>query len=445
MARIRRSGDLGSRDAREGLRGRREPYFMVIERGLSLGYRKTAEGGSWLVRRYEPALRRHSEARLGTADDSRDADGHEVLSFAQAQRKALVEAQLQAERAGGKHYTVAEAAAEYLDYLSAHGKSAGDAAIKIKAYVLPQLGNRRVADLKPSDLDAWLNWAMKRPFSRKARKADAGHRRKASKATKDARKVDASESKRRRKVTVNRVITTLKACLNYAHSRHRVARKDAWAQLKKFRAVDAARLRWLSLDESRRLLNACPPDLRTLVQAGLLTGCREGELLAVRARDFDAVANALLIPDSKSGRPRRVPLTAEGSALFESLAAGRQPDAELLTRKDGTPWHRVAVIRAMQEASAAAKIDPPATFYTLRHTYASHLVQAGTPLLYVASALGHCDARMVERHYGHFAPSQVAETIRANLPNFGITSARKIQRIGIARQARPTSRTRRAG
>ena len=215
-------------------------------------------------------------------------------------------------------------------------------------------------------------------------------------------------------------MTILKACLNHAHSRHRVANREAWSRLKKFRAVDSARLRWLSLDETTRLLNACPPDFRALVQAGLLTGCREGELLAVRARDFDATSKSLLIPDSKSGKPRRVPLTPEGVSLFESLAAGRQPDTLLLTRKDGSPWHRVAVIRAMQEANAAAKIDPPATFYTLRHTYASHLVQAGTPLLYVASALGHRDARMVERHYGHFAPSQVAETIRANLPAFGL-------------------------
>src|SRR5688572_1640077 len=164
MARIRRSGDLGSRDAREGLRGRKEPYFMVIERGLSLGYRKTSEGGSWLVRRYDPLAKRHFEARVGTADDSRDADGHEVLSFAQAQRKALIEAQREAERAGGKHYTVADAVAEYLDYLSSHGKSAADSAIKLKAYVLPQLGNRRLADLKPADFDAWLDWAMKRQF-----------------------------------------------------------------------------------------------------------------------------------------------------------------------------------------------------------------------------------------------------------------------------------------
>jgi integrase len=243
--------------------------------------------------------------------------------------------------------------------------------------------------------------------------------------------------KRRRKSTVNRIIAMLKACLNHAHGRHRIASREAWARLKKFRAVDSARLRWLTVDESRRLLNASQPDLRALVQAGLVTGCREGELLAVRARDFDAATNSLLIPDSKSGRPRRIPLTIEGSALFESLAAGRQPATMLLTRNDGSPWHRVAVIRAMQDASAAAKIDPSATFYTLRHTYASHLVQAGTPLLYVASALGHRDARMVERHYGHFAPSQVASTIRANLPTFGIPTLGRVRRIeGGNRKAR---------
>jgi integrase len=87
----------------------------------------------------------------------------------------------------------------------------------------------------------------------------------------------------------------------------------------------------------------------------------------------------------------------------------------------------------MQDANTAAKIDPPATFYTLRHTYASHLVQAGTPLLYVASALGHRDARMVERHYGHFAPSQVADTIRANLPSFGSAPARKVRSLAARR------------
>lgn len=107
----------------------------------------------------------------------------------------------------------------------------------------------------------------------------------------------------------------------------------------------------------------------------------------MRARDYDSRSESLFIPDSKSGKPRRVPLAAEGKEIFESLCAGKLEDAVLFERADGTPWYRVAVIRAMAEACKGAKAGGGVSFYTLRHTYASLLVQAGTPLLYVASAL----------------------------------------------------------
>lgn len=443
MARVRHSMELGSRDARKRLSARSEPYWQVIERGLSLGYRKSSEGGAWIVRRYDPGLRRHLEGRIATTDDHRDADGTEVLSFSQAQRKALEAAKHDAEAASGKLYTVADAAADYLDYLRTHKKSAADTEIKLQAYVLPRLGQKRVADLKPVDFDAWLKWALKRQPRRKAATARPKSKRQPKgrqvepEPVKDKNSLDAKELVRRRKATVNRVIAMLKACLNYAYSQQKVARCDAWSRLKKFRAVDSARLRWLTEEESLRLLNACRPDFRPLVQAGLLTGCREGELLALQARDYDASSATLLIHESKSGKPRRVPLTGEGVSLFESLTAGRDPGATLFSRANGLPWHRVAVIRAMQEACAGARIEPPATFYTLRHTYASHLVQAGTPLLFVASALGHRDARMVEKHYGHFAPSHVADTIRANLPSFGIDiESTKVAPLGRKRKTR---------
>lgn len=437
MARVRANADIGSRDARRRLKARREPYFFVIERGLSLGYRKSQEGGTWVARRYDAGLRRHFEERVGTADDSRDADGAEVLNFAQAQRKVLLEAHAGAERASGRNYAVSDAVSDYLDYLRSHRKSADDAKIKFNAYVIPRLGEKRLADLKPVDFEDWLDWAMKRQARRKPKKPKPPPKRprrtktvdKAEKAEKQVQKVDAAEQKRRRKATVNRVIAMLKACLNYAHARQKVASRDAWSGLKKFRQVDGARLRWLTVDESKRLLNACSPNFRNLVQAGLMTGCREGELLALRARDFDPHTDTLLIADSKSGKPRRVPLTTEGSSVFEALTAGRKPDDPLFERTEGVPWHRVAIIRAMQDANVAASIDPPATFYTLRHTYASHLVQEGTPLIYVAAALGHRDTRMVEKHYGHFAPSHVAETIRAKLPSFGIEVDRKVRRL----------------
>jgi hypothetical protein len=44
---------------------------------------------------------------------------------------------------------------------------------------------------------------------------------------------------------------------------------------------------------------------------------------------------------------------------------------------------------------------------------------AGMPPLVVAKNLGHSDTRMVEKHYGHPAPSYVAETTRQYAPRFG--------------------------
>src|SRR5690242_4500004 len=169
MARVRRHADLGSREARRRLKARPEPYWFVIERGLSVGYRKSAEGGAWVVRRYDAGRRRHVEGRLATADDFRDADGAEVLDFGQAQRKLLADATQSALHASGQLYTVAGAVADYVEYLRAHRKSADDTESKLKAYVVPQLGARRVADLTAADFDAWLSWALKR--RRKPKKA----------------------------------------------------------------------------------------------------------------------------------------------------------------------------------------------------------------------------------------------------------------------------------
>jgi integrase len=124
-----------------------------------------------------------------------------------------------------------------------------------------------------------------------------------------------------------------------------------------------------------------------------------------------------------------VPLTKEGVALFEEITAGKAEDASPFARADGSPWYRIAVLRAMRAACVAGKITPPATFHTLRHTYASHLVQKKVPLLFVAAALGHADTRMVEKHYAHLAPSQVAALIRKNLPRFGTMKRSNVRSI----------------
>jgi site-specific recombinase XerD len=55
----------------------------------------------------------------------------------------------------------------------------------------------------------------------------------------------------------------------------------------------------------------------------------------------------------------------------------------------------------------------------LRHTFASHAVMAGAPLMVVAQTLGHRDTRMCELHYSHLSPNYVADEIRRTAPRYG--------------------------
>jgi integrase len=431
MARIKPSPGIGTREKRRDLKASREPYWQVIERGLSLGYRKTKEGGAWTWRQYDAKRRKHAEGRLGTADDHRDADGVEVLSYSQAQRKLLADTHQGALRSSGQLYTVADAARDYVGWQRVHRKTPDLTQAKLRAYVLPHLGDKLLANLTPKDFETWLDLALK--FRRAAGKPKAKKRK--AKAglvvTEEPKPVpptaeELADRQRRRKATVNRVINALKGMLNHAHKNGKVASRDAWARLPKFRSADSARTRWLTVDEATRLQNACAPDFRALVRAGLLSGCRPSELLAMRCGDFDPQSQTVLVADSKSGKPRRVPLTDDGVSLFEELTAGKPAASPVFTRADGSAWYRTAIIRAMNQACTAGKISPAATFYTLRHTYASHLVQQGTPLLFVASALGHRDARMAEKHYAHLGQSDVADMIRAKLPSFGAEPKGKV-------------------
>ena len=159
-----------------------------------------------------------------------------MLNFGQAQRKVLFDAKASAERSGGKQYTVTDAATDYLKFLRSHRKSADDAKIKLDAYVIPKLGEKRVADLKPGDFDDWLEWALKRQARRKPKKPKPPPKRPrkkkaAAKPAKEPKRIEAAELKRRRKATVNRIIAMLKACLSYAHAQHKVPSRDAWSRL----------------------------------------------------------------------------------------------------------------------------------------------------------------------------------------------------------------------
>jgi integrase len=72
----------------------------------------------------------------------------------------------------------------------------------------------------------------------------------------------------------------------------------------------------------------------------------------------------------------------------------------------------------MQEACAAAKIDPPVEFRQLRTSYGSLLLNADAPLSTISELLGHKDTRMTRGHYTHLLSEKLKETVDAKLPSF---------------------------
>ena len=221
----------------------------------------------------------------------------------------------------------------------------------------------------------------------------------------------------------------MKAALNFAFTEGKAESDLAWRRVKPYREADAPKIRYLSHDERIRLLNSLDGEFKTLVQGALLTGCRYGELTAMRCGDFDATAGTVHVARSKSGKARFVVLTDDGRDMFANLTAGRAREALVFVRPDGVAWGKSHQHRPLIEACRRARVVPAISFHILRHSYATTLVQAGVPLGVIASNLGHADTRMTERHYAHMAPSYVAETIRAAMPRTANSEAGSVRAI----------------
>jgi integrase len=417
VARTVRNARLENRTQRLQLSKEKRHWFR-LGAGLALGYRRGKAGfGSWTVRVLEdPATGRYVLDSIGRADDYENADGALVLTFDQAVHRARQLVAGDRAKAGGRLHaplTVAQVVEDYLEWFRAHRKSFRATEITLNAHVMPIFGRKLVADLTTREIQRWHErLATSRARARSAKDA----------ANEDLRFRDQDledpDVLRGRKATANRILTVFRAALNHAWRAGRVPNEAEaeWRRVKPFHNADAPRVRYLNEAEAKRLINASPADLRRLVTAALLTGCRLGELVILRVDDYQRDARAIHVRDSKSGKPRHVPLSEQGEQFFDELTAGRASGETMLLRTNGAPWGKNHHVRPLLDACQSAEINPPASFHVLRHTYGSWLAMRGVDLQVIAEALGHADTRITKRHYSHLAPSYVASVIRANLP-----------------------------
>jgi integrase len=428
MARSIRDSSLETRTARSRLAPRGKPYWRLIEPGahaLHLGYRKPrgrkgkpAAAGAWCVR-YYLGNQTYKTERIGTSDDYSDADGVVTLDFRQATDKAR---KYRIERVTPGHngpLTVEVCVRRYLQFLEAERKTAKDARLRAEAHIIPQLGDILCSSLNADILRSWRDALARSP---------ARIRSKPGKQKYQAIDADDTEAIRKRRASANRVLAILKAALNHAYNDGLIANDSAWRRVKPFKAVDAARVHYLEIAEAKRLLNACDvaSGFRDLVRAALATGARYSELCRLVVGDWNPDAGVLRIRTSKSAKSRVVYLSSEGIAFFNQLAAGRPASAPILLKSNGATWQKSHQLEPMAAALARAKITKPICFHSLRHTYASLAVMSGMQLMTLAQNLGHRDVRMVTAHYGHLAPSFVADQVREHVPKFGFKPDSKL-------------------
>lgn len=404
---------------------RGKPYYRSIGAGLHVGYRKGKADGKWVARVYVGDGDYIVET-IATADDKAAADGQAVLTFYEAQDRArATQERLTGKGAAKGPYTVADALTDYLAHLEHAGQQTTDTRNRIKVHILPALGETELANLAAADIKKWMKATADAQPRARGREGKINYR-----VT-----VDDDEAKRRRRASTNRTLTVLKAALNLAWRDEKVQDDKEWRAVKPFAQADAARVRYLQVEEAQRLINASEPGFRNMVQAALQTGARYGELCRLTVQDFNADAGTINIRRSKSGQARHVILTDEGTDFFRQLAAGRKGSSVLLRNEarmarsagrkqaDSGEWRSSEQVRAMADACTIAKIEPPIGFHGLRHTWASHAVMNGVPLMVVARNLGHADTRMVEKHYGHLSQSYVVDAIRAGAPRFGVEAS----------------------
>ena len=410
MGRQVNEAPITTRNAREKLSARKAPHWRAIDRGNHLGYRKGVDGGTWVARHRRPDGIYVTKA-IGAADDGLKANGKKILDYSQALARARNWCDEQGKPAPAAPYMVRDAIADYLGWYSHHRKALYEVTRRCNIDILPQLGDIPVHELDAKTIRRWHEKLAASPP--RLRSSKTGPKRTREMPTDP-------EGLRKRRTTANKVLVILKAALNRAFEEDQVANDEAWRRVKSFRDVDAARVRYLSVEEATRLVNACETDFRELVKGALYTGCRYGELIATDVGDFDLDNRTLLLRITKSGKPRHAHLTDEGCAFVARLTTGRAMSERMFLRSDGKPWGRSHQARRLAEACANAKIDPPISFHILRHTFGSWLAMRGVALQVIADALGHADTRVTHKQYAALAPSYVADTIRANLPDLGV-------------------------
>jgi len=289
---------------RNRLEVRREPYWGApVEKGLYVGFRRLAEGGSW-VARYRSEDGRQVYRALGQATDANDYDVAKIE--ARRWRKA-VDAGVKSDEVE----TVADACADYVRALRKAKRelAAKDAERRFTRTIdTDALGKVKLAQLRERHLEAWRD------------RMEAGEF-----GDLPPTKGRSPNLKPLSPAAFKRTLTPLKAALNRAIEKRYVSPEKAleWRGVKPDKDADGSRHLYLNSAQRRALLDAARGDVRDLMECIVLTGCRPGDPATALRKDYDARTGSITF--RTKDHPRTVPLSPSACSLLDRVAKSRLP------------------------------------------------------------------------------------------------------------------------
>ena len=227
--------------------------------------------------------------------------------------------------------------------------------------------------------------------------------------------------------TLQRVKATLNSALNDAVKRRQIPYNPA-AHVELPRVHSDQRTVW-SMAELHYFLNRInDDDLYPALHLAAMTGMRRGEIAGLRWADLDLPGKRLRVANQRVEAGRRIgdmpPKTVRSErtislddttvVVLRSHAAREQPLAEirghqyLFSGPAGDPVRPELIYRRLQTLAKEAGL-PKIRLHDLRHTHATHALEAGVPMKVVQERLGHSSMYLTADTYSHVRPSVAEE------------------------------------
>lgn len=170
----------------------------------------------------------------------------------------------------------------------------------------------------------------------------------------------------------------------------------------------------LSVEEVADLLAAVPgPGLKYRAALGISygAGLRASEVCNLKVTDIDSQRMLIHVDDGKGGKDRKAMLSPALLDLLREYWREARPQGWLFPGKPRiNPISPRQLNRAFTSAKHMAGIAKPATLHTLRHCFATHLLEANTDVRVIQVLLGHAKLRTTAR-YAHVATKTIRDTV----------------------------------